>query len=189
MIQTGEPRETRIFNGRTYLLETAITGDVGILRAYKADAAGNCVFRYTTKAFGPLVAKAADLTIVEAENIVPVGSIDPSEVHLPGMYVDRVVPATAEKQVEILKLRSEDDENSKSAKEPTNPKAARRARIGKRAAKELKQGYYVNLGVGIPTLAPSFLPEDVTVWVQSENGLLGMVSSPSFPPHAPFFLR
>ena len=164
MIKTGEPRETRVFNGRTYLLETAITGDVGILRAYKADAAGNCVFRYvvvlsfiipliltvlrryTTKAFGPLVAKAATLTIVEAENIVPVGSLDPSEVHLPGMYVDRVVPATAEKQVEILKLRSPDDESA--AKTPTDPKSAKRSRIAKRAAKELKQGYYVNLGVG-----------------------------------------
>lgn len=103
------------------------------------------MFRYTTRAFGPLVAKAAKTTIIEAEHIVPVGSIDPSDVHLPGMFVDRVVPATAPKQIEIKKLRpAEGEDTTKSS----DPKLAKRNRIGKRAAKELKQGYYVNLGVG-----------------------------------------
>jgi 3-oxoacid CoA-transferase len=119
------------------------------------------------------MAKAATLTIVEAENIVPVGSIDPNDVDLPGIFVDRIVPATDDKHVENRKLRSEATATG-SAKDMAQ---IQRELIGRRAAKELKPGFYVNLGVGIPTLAPSFLPKDVKVWIQSENGILGMVSS------------
>ena len=145
VLESGKARETRDFNGKTYLMETALTGDVAILRAWKADEAGNCVFRYTTKAFGPIMAKAATLTIVEAENIVPVGSIDPNDVDLPGIFVDRIVPATDDKHVEIKKLRENESGASSSAKDEAQ---VQRERIGRRAAKELKQGYYVNLGVG-----------------------------------------
>ncbi|KAJ6010344.1 hypothetical protein N7451_001756 [Penicillium sp. IBT 35674x] len=177
VLESGKPRETREFNGKKYLMETALTGDVAILRAWKVDEAGNCVFRYTTKAFGPIMAKAATLTIVEAENIVPVGSIDPNDVDLPGIFVDRIVPATDEKHIENKKLRESETE---SAEGSTKSQAQiERERIGRRAAKELKQGFYVNLGVGIPTLAPSFLPKDVKVWVQSENGILGMGPYPT----------
>ncbi|CAG7930964.1 unnamed protein product [Penicillium olsonii] len=174
VLESGKPRETREFNGKTYLMEEALTGDVAILRAWKADEAGNCVFRYTTKAFGPIMAKAATLTIVEAENIVPVGSIDPNDVDLPGIFVDRIVPATDDKHIENKKLQS--GEASGSVNDAAQ---IQREVIGRRAAKELKPGYYVNLGVGIPTLAPSFLPKDVKVWIQSENGILGMGDYPT----------
>ncbi|KAA8649252.1 3-oxoacid CoA-transferase [Aspergillus tanneri] len=177
VLEHGKPRETRVFNGKTYLMETALTGDVAIIRAWKADETGNCVFRYTTKSFGPIMAKAASVTIVEAENIVPVGSIDPNDVDLPGIFVDRIVPATDEKHIEIKKLRSEDDEGTLETSKDSA--MAQRILIAKRAAKELKHGYYVNLGVGIPTLAPSFLPEGDTVWIQSENGILGMGPYPT----------
>ncbi|KAF2864899.1 hypothetical protein BDV95DRAFT_508324 [Massariosphaeria phaeospora] len=172
----GTPRETREFNGRTFLMETALTGDVAIIRAWKADEAGNCVFRYTTKAFGPIMAKAARLTIVEAENIVPTGSLDPNDVDLPGIFVDRIVPATAEKHIEIKKLRQTDGEG-KATK--ANEATERRNRIARRAAKELKHGYYVNLGVGIPTQSAAFVPEGTEVWLQSENGILGMGPHPT----------
>ncbi|KAF2469744.1 3-oxoacid CoA-transferase [Lindgomyces ingoldianus] len=172
----GTPRETREFNGRMYLMETALTGDVAILRAWKADEAGNCCFRYTTKAFGPIMAKAARLTIVEAENIVPIGSLDPNDVDLPGIFVDRIVPATAEKHIEIKKLR--DPLESRKNTEP-NEAVVRRNRIARRAAKELKHGYYVNLGVGIPTSAAAFVPSGTKVWLQSENGILGMGPHPT----------
>ncbi|KAL4738100.1 hypothetical protein BDV11DRAFT_216249 [Aspergillus similis] len=177
VLEHGKPRETRVFNNKKYLMETALTGDVAILRAWKADEAGNCIFRYTTKAFGPIMAKAATLTIVEAENIVPVGSIDPNDVDLPGIFVNRIVPSTAEKQIEIKKLRQSQEDGSTGASE--SPAIIQRNRIAKRAAKELKPGYYVNLGVGIPTLAPSMLPEGVKVWIQSENGILGMGPYPT----------
>lgn len=92
------------------------------------------------------MAKAAKLTIVEAEEVVEVGAIDPEDVDLPGIFVDRIVPATAEKHVEILKLRSEaEDEDLKS---PKSAALEKRNRIARRAAKELKQGFCVNLGVG-----------------------------------------
>ncbi|KAK5483061.1 hypothetical protein LTR43_008599 [Exophiala xenobiotica] len=186
VVEGGKPRETRIFNGRTYVMETALTGDVAIIRAWKVDEAGNCQFRYTTKAFGPIMAKAARLTIVEAENIVPLGSIDPNDVHLPGIFVDRIVPATVEKKLEIKKTRPSgndsgyESEASVSSKSDAKSEAlVRRDRIARRAAKELKHGMYVNLGVGMPTLAPSFLPSDVKVWIQSENGILGMGAYPT----------
>lgn len=173
VVSYGHRRERREFNGKAYIMETALPGDVAILRAWKADEAGNCVFRYTTKAFGPLMAKAAALTIVEAENIVPLGAIDPNDVDLPGIFVDRIVPATAPKHIEIPKLQesvssSSGNEVSKSESE------TRRNRIARRAAQELEEGFYINLGVGLPTLAPSFLPKDRKVWLQSENGILGM---------------
>ncbi|KAL7955896.1 hypothetical protein V8C34DRAFT_290259 [Trichoderma compactum] len=174
-LEKGHRRETRDFNGKLYLMETALAGDVAIIRAWKADTAGNCVFRRTTRAFGPLMAKAAKLTIVEAENIVPVGEIDPDDVHLPGIFVDRVVKATVEKQVETLKLREPEGE----AEAPGNGKLERKRRIARRASKELKEGYYVNLGVGIPTMSANFIPKERTVWLQSENGLLGMGPHPT----------
>ncbi|KAF2714938.1 3-oxoacid CoA-transferase [Pleomassaria siparia CBS 279.74] len=172
----GTRRETREFGGRLFLMETALTGDVAIIRAWKADEAGNCVFRYTTKAFGPIMAKAARLTIVEAENIVPTGSLDPNSIDLPGIFVDRIVPATSPKNIEIKKLRTPP---SSPATEKPSEAAERRARIARRAAKELKHGYYVNLGVGIPTTAAEYVPEGTKVWLQSENGILGMGPHPT----------
>ncbi|KAL7899016.1 hypothetical protein HDV63DRAFT_78715 [Trichoderma sp. SZMC 28014] len=177
-LQDGKKREVRDFNGNRYLMETALPGDVAIIRAWKADTTGNCVFRRTTRAFGPLMAKAAKLTIVEAENIVPVGEIDPDDVHLPGIFVDRVVKATVEKEVESMVLREAESEvKAKDAK--GNPGLERKRRIAKRASDELKEGYYVNLGVGIPTMAACFVPKERTVWLQSENGLLGMGPHPT----------
>jgi 3-oxoacid CoA-transferase len=122
------------------------------------------------------MAKAAKVTIVEAENIVPVGSIDPNDIHLPGIFIDRIVPATAQKFVELKKLRPTENTGSTTKKTEAT---ARRDRIARRTAKELKHGYYVNLGVGIPTLAPSFLAPETNVWIQSENGILGMGPYPT----------
>lgn len=102
--------------------------------------------RYTTKSFAPVVAKAATLTIVEAENIVPIGSLDPNDIDLPGIFVDRIVPATEEKHIEIKKLRSANGENPAKSKDAA---MAQRNRVARRAAKEFKHGYYVNLGVGM----------------------------------------
>ncbi|TQV92067.1 succinyl-CoA:3-ketoacid-coenzyme A transferase subunit A [Cordyceps javanica] len=179
-VERGTKRETRDFGGKTFLMETSLPGDVAILRAYKADKAGNCVFRYTTKAYGVLMAKAAKLTIVEAENIVEIGEIGPDEIDLPGIFVDRVVPATADKKIEILKVREPETEaNGDKASSNQGGHQIRRERIGKRASQELQEGFYVNLGVGIPTLAANYIPKGRTVWLQSENGMLGMGPYPT----------
>lgn len=123
------------------------------------------------------MAKAAKLTIVEAENIVEVGDIHPDDVDLPGIYVDRVVPATVEKKIEVLTIRDPNAESKGAAAKSADQ--LRRDRIGKRASHELQEGYYVNLGVGIPTLAATFVPKGRTVWLQSENGMLGMGPFPT----------
>jgi len=177
VVKYGHEREWREFNGKTFIMEKALPGEVAIVRVWKADEAGNCVFRYTTKAFGTIMAKAATVTIVEAEEIVSVGSIDPNDVHLPGIYVDRIVPATAPKTIESPKL----EKPSTPAKDQAAPSASqiRRDRIARRAAGELQEGYYVNLGVGLPTSAPAFLPAGRKVWLQSENGILGMGPHPA----------
>jgi 3-oxoacid CoA-transferase len=98
------------------------------------------------------MAKAAKVTIVEAENIVETGAIDPNDVHLPGIFVDRVVPATVEKTIEILKIRDDKEATGGATSVAKDPAQARRDRIGRRSAEELKEGYYVNLGVGESSL-------------------------------------
>jgi len=176
VIEAGKARETRIFDGRVYNMETAIKGDVAVLRAHTVDEDGNVKFRYTTKSFAPLMAKAAKVAIVEAENIVPTGTLKPDDIDLPGIFIDRIVKATVDKVIEVKTLRSNEDPESQAS---GNDALVRRNRIAKRAAKELKPGFYVNLGVGMPTLAPSFLPPDSKVWIQSENGILGMGPYPT----------
>jgi 3-oxoacid CoA-transferase A subunit len=90
--ELAEGRETRIFNGREYLLEEALPLDYAFIRAWQADAAGNLRFRRSQRNFNPLMAMAARITIVEVEEeILPRGAIDPDDVHLPGIYVHRLV--------------------------------------------------------------------------------------------------
>lgn len=92
------------------------------------------------------MAKAARVAIVEAENIVPIGSIAPDDIHLPGIYIDRIVPATADKFIELRKTRPREGAQSKDEKK--SPALLKRDRIARRTSKEFKNGYYVNLGVG-----------------------------------------
>lgn len=81
----GKAREVREFNGKKYILEEAIKGDVAFVKVWKADEFGNCVFRYTAQNFSGAMARSATMTIVEAEEIVPIGSLDPNQIHLPGI--------------------------------------------------------------------------------------------------------
>ena len=117
------------------------------------------------------------LTISQAEHIVEIGELRPEEIDLPGVYIDRIVPATVDKQIEITVLK-EEPKSDESASEK-NPARLRRERIARRAALELKDEFYCNLGVGMPVLAASFLPPGTNVWLQSENGILGMGPYPT----------
>lgn len=87
----AEGKETREFNGRMYVMETALTADVALVKAWKADPAGNLVFRKTARNFNPACAMAGKVCIAEVEEVVALGAIDPDQVHLPGIYVDRIV--------------------------------------------------------------------------------------------------
>jgi 3-oxoacid CoA-transferase subunit A len=89
--QVAEGKETRVIDGREYLLELPLVADFAFVWAWKADQWGNLVFRKTTRNFGPMMCAAAKTTVVEAPNVVPPGEIDPDAVHTPGIYVKRVV--------------------------------------------------------------------------------------------------
>ncbi|QYR52723.1 CoA transferase subunit A [Lysobacter soyae] len=105
----AEGKETREIDGRWYVLETALKADVSLVKAWKADKAGNLVFRKTARNFNPACAMAGDLCIAEVEELVEIGDIDPDHVHLPGIFVDRIiVNATPEKRIEQRTLRAEE---------------------------------------------------------------------------------
>eukprot|EP01129_Flabellula_baltica_P015559 TRINITY_DN7972_c0_g1_i1.p1 TRINITY_DN7972_c0_g1~~TRINITY_DN7972_c0_g1_i1.p1 ORF type:complete len:516 (+),score=152.26 TRINITY_DN7972_c0_g1_i1:83-1630(+) len=166
----SEPRETKVFNGRKYVLENSITGDFALIKAWKADTKGNLIFKRTARNFNPPAATAGKICIAEVEEIVKEGEIDPDEIHLPGVFVHRIVKGDSfEKRIERLTLKKEETTESTST-----PAQLVREKIAKRAALEFKDGMYCNLGIGIPTLASNFLPEGINIELQSENGLLGM---------------
>jgi len=96
----GEGKESRKFNGRDYILEESITGDFAIIKAYRADRYGNCIYRHTAQNFNPMAATAGKITVVEVEEIVEPGELSPSEIHTPGIYVDRVIVGNFEKRIE-----------------------------------------------------------------------------------------
>ncbi len=97
----AEGKEVREFDGEEYIMERSLTADVALVKAYKADKAGNLVFRKTARNFNPDVATAGKITVVEVEKLVEIGEIDPDEVHLSGIYVHRiVVNAAPEKRIE-----------------------------------------------------------------------------------------
>ena len=96
----GEGKEVKEFNGKPYILEEAITGDFAIVKAWKADRFGNCVYRHTAQNFNPMAATAGSITVVEAEEIVEPGELSPSEIHTPGIYVNRVIKREFEKRIE-----------------------------------------------------------------------------------------
>ncbi|WP_126970899.1 CoA transferase subunit A [Xanthomonas sp. BRIP62411] len=102
----AQGKETREFDGKQYVMETALQADVALVKAWRADTAGNLVFRNTARNFNPACAMAGRVCVAEVEEIVEVGAIDPDQVHLPGIYVDRLVlNATPEKRIEQRTVR------------------------------------------------------------------------------------
>jgi 3-oxoacid CoA-transferase subunit A len=99
-------KEERNFNGRDYILEESLTGDFAIVKAWKADRYGNLVFRHTARNFNPMAATAGKITVVEVEEIVEPGELDPNEIHTPGIYVNRLIKGNFEKRIEQRTVRS-----------------------------------------------------------------------------------
>lgn len=172
----SQPKETKMFKGKNYVLEKAITGDYSLVKAWKGDKAGNLVFHSTARNFNPDCAKAGNICIAEVEELVEIGELPPDEIHLPGIYVQRIVKGEKyEKRIERLTFAGSAD--SKAGKH--------RERIAKRAAKEFRDDMYVNIGIGIPTLCCNYIPKEMNVILQSENGLLGMGPYPERGKHDP----
>ncbi|WP_462379358.1 CoA transferase subunit A [Pseudomonas sp. Marseille-QA0892] len=101
----AEGKETREFDGRHYILEHAIVGDFAIVKGWKADRYGNVIYRHTAQNFNPLAAMAGKITVVEVEEIVEPGELDPAHIHTPGIFVDRIIKGTFEKRIEKRTLR------------------------------------------------------------------------------------
>ncbi|MBA6339052.1 MULTISPECIES: CoA transferase subunit A [unclassified Colwellia] len=102
----AEGKEEREIDGRMYILEPAIKGDFAIVKAWKADRYGNLVFRKTARNFNPMAATAGKITVVEVEEIVEPGELDPDQIHTPGIYVNRLILGTFEKRIEQRTVRT-----------------------------------------------------------------------------------
>lgn len=98
----AEGKEHKVFNGETYILEEGLTADLCIIKAHKADTAGNLIFRKTARNFSPIMATAAKITVVEVEEIVEAGGLNPDQIHTPGIFVDRLYKANFEKRIERI---------------------------------------------------------------------------------------
>ncbi len=163
-------RELREFNGQKYVLETAIHLDYALLRGYRADRLGNVQFRGGSQNFNPSFAKAARCAIVEVDEIVEPGVIPPELVDLPGIFVKRVVKTT---QVADGKAYRRPERRPSDKPRLYNGKPAlTRQGIAKNAGRLVREGTYVNLGVGIPTMVSNYL-EGRDVILHAENGVLG----------------
>ena len=164
----ADGRETKTINGIEQVFIKGIRGNVAFVRAWRADTAGNLTYRMTEQNFNKAMATAADVVVAEVEEIVPVGSIDPNNVHTPGCYVDYLV----QHHVTLEDLGSSASLSSSRKVDDT------RMNIARRAFAELKRGDVVNLGIGIPTLVADLIKPGDGIILHTENGMLGVGPSP-----------
>jgi 3-oxoacid CoA-transferase len=164
-----EGSETKVINGVEQVFVPALRADIALIRAWKADTAGNLVYRMTERNFNPLMATAADLVIAEVEEIVPLGALEPDAIITTGNYVDYLVQAHT---------TLEDLGTSASIASSKKPVDETRMNMARRALAELKRGDVVNLGIGIPTLVADLITSEHGIILHSENGMLGVGPAP-----------
>ncbi len=164
----AEGRETRVIDGKEQVFIPGIRGNIALIRAWRADTAGNLQYRMTEQNFNRAMATAADLVIAEVQEIVEVGELDANQIHTPGCFVDYLV----ERKLTEEDLGSSASVSSKKADD-------KRMNMAKRAFAELKRGDVVNLGIGIPTLVADLIKPEDGIVLHTENGMLGVGPEPS----------
>ena len=164
----AEGRETKILNGKEQVFIEGIRGNVAIIRAWKADTAGNLQYRMTEQNFNRAMATAADLVIAEVQEIVPNGEIDPNEIHTLGCFVDFLVE----------RKLTEEDLGTSASVGSSKVVDEKRMNMAKRALTELEKGDVVNLGIGIPTLVADLIKPEDGIILHTENGMLGVGPEP-----------
>ena len=162
--------ETKVINGQSYVFVPALRANVAFIRAWQADTAGNLVYRMTEQNFNKAMATAADLVIAEVEQIVPLGELDPNQIHTPGCYVDYLVQAQT--TLDDLGSSASIDGGAKKVDDD-------RMLIARRVLAELQPGDVVNLGVGIPTLVADLITPAHGIIMHTENGMLGVGPAPA----------
>lgn len=180
--EVANGKEIREYNGKKYLLETGLKADFSIVKAWKGDTSGNLVFKGTARNFSPMMAAAGKVCIAEVEELVEAGALDPNEIHVPGIYVQRIFKGeNYQKRIEQRTVSLTDKTEIKHSEENLFEygKGLTKYGIAKRISQEIKNGQYVNLGIGIPTLVANYIPKEISVMLQSENGLLGIGPFPT----------
>ena len=165
----AKDRDTRNIDGIEYVFQSALTADVALIRAWRADTAGNLVYRMTENNFNQAAATAAKLVIAEVESVVPVGELDPNHIHTPGCFVDYLVEA----HTTVEELGS-----SASVAGSLKKVSAARMTMARGALEELNPGDVVNLGIGIPTLVANLITPEHGIIMHTENGMLGVGPEP-----------
>lgn len=169
-----ESKEKRFFNGRRYLLETALRADFAFIRAHQADAMGNLVYRRTARNFNPLFATAANVTIAEVDEVVDEGVLDPELIVTPGIFIHRLVrretPLRKETVLDLVRRLGRHVQVAEGGNDD-NGRGLSPELMALRTARLLSPGQYVNLGIGLPTLVSDFISDAVSL--HAENGVLG----------------
>ncbi|MCP9765558.1 3-oxoacid CoA-transferase subunit B [Lacihabitans soyangensis] len=187
--EVAEGKEIEEFEGKKYVKEKWLKADFSIIKAWKGDQSGNLIFKGTARNFSPMMAAAGKICIAEVEELVEIGELNPNEIHVPGIYVQRIF------QGENYQKRIEQRTISPEATSPPTPsgvlgvseqkvlfeygKGLTKYGIAKRISQEIRNNSYVNLGIGIPTLVANYIPNEINVMLQSENGLLGIGPFPT----------
>ena len=182
--EVAEGKQIEEFEGKIYVREKWLKADFSIIKAWRGDKSGNLIFKGTARNFSPMMAAAGKICIAEVEELVETGELNPNEIHVPGIYVQRIFKGeNYQKRIEQRTIVPPAPDGGPGSGEQEVlfefGKGLTKFGIAKRISREIKNGQYVNLGIGIPTLVANYIPKEINVMLQSENGLLGIGPFPT----------